>query len=136
MGCEFNFAFDIKRKKMHKLQDLKIWNKAIDLSVAIYDATANYPANEKYGLTSQIRRAAISIPSNIAEGAGRSSKKEFCNFLGIANGSSYEVQTQLIISNKLSLLNNDLLTGLLQQIEELQKMNYAFQQMLNKPSQI
>ncbi len=121
---------------MHNLQDLKIWNKATDLAVAIYTATANYPSDEKYGLTSQIRRAAVSIPSNIAEGAGRNSKKDFCNFLGIANSSSYELQTQFIISNKLNLLSNDMLNGLLKQIEELQKMNYAFQQMLNKPSQI
>jgi len=126
----------VLKPKMHNLQDLKIWNKATDLAVAIYNATANYPSDEKFGLTSQIRRAAVSIPSNIAEGAGRNSKKDFCNFLGIANGSSYELQTQLIISNKLNLLNNDLLNGLLKQIEELQKMNYAFQQMLKKPSQI
>ncbi|MDB5061536.1 MAG: hypothetical protein JWP67_1379 [Mucilaginibacter sp.] len=121
---------------MHNLKELKIWNKAMDLAVDVYKATSSYPTDERFGLTSQLRRAAVSIPSNIAEGAGRNSKKEFCNFLGIANGSSYEVQTQLVISNKLSLLNNDLLTDLLKQIEELQKMNYAFQQMLNKPSQI
>lgn len=121
---------------MHNLKELKIWNKAMDLAVEVYKATSSFPNDERFGLTSQLRRAAVSIPSNIAEGAGRNSKKEFCNFLGIANGSSYEVQTQLVISNKLSLLNTDLLNGLLQQIEELQKMNYAFQQMLNKPSQI
>jgi four helix bundle protein len=125
-----------KDKKMHNLYDLKIWNKAIDLSVAVYEATACFPTDERFGLISQSRRAAVSIPSNIAEGAGRNSKKEFCNFLGIANGSSYELQTQLILSNKLGLLNNDLLNGLLKQVEELQKMNYSFQQTLNKPSQI
>ena len=116
---------------MHNLQELKIWNKAIDLSVEVYKATAAYPSDERFGLTSQLRRAAVSIPSNIAEGAGRNSNKEFCNFLGIANGSSYEVQTQLVISNKLNLLGNDVLNDLLGQIEELQKMNYAFQQRLN-----
>ena len=121
---------------MHNLKELKIWNKAIDLAVDVYKATSSYPTDERFGLTSQLRRAAVSIPSNIAEGAGRNSKKEFYNFLGIANGSAYEVQTQLVISNKLSLLNNDLLIDMLKQIEELQKMNYAFQQMLNKQSQI
>jgi four helix bundle protein len=117
---------------MHNLKELKIWNKAIDLFVDIYKATANFPTDERFGLTSQSRRAAVSIPSNIAEGAGRNSPKEFNNFLGIANGSSYELQTQLIISNRLSLLNNDILDDLLKQIDELQKMNYAFQKMLLK----
>jgi four helix bundle protein len=115
---------------MHNLKELKIWQKAIDLSVDVYKATIGYPSDERFGLTSQIRRAAVSIPSNIAEGAGRNSKKEFCNFLGIANGSAYELQTQLVISNKLNLLKDDLLNDLLKQIEELQKMNFAFQKML------
>jgi four helix bundle protein len=65
---------------MHNLQELKIWTKAIDLATAIYKATGNFPQEEKYGLTSQIRRSAVSIPSNIAEGAGRNSSKEFCTF--------------------------------------------------------
>jgi four helix bundle protein len=117
---------------MHNLKELKIWNKAMDLAVDVYKATSNFPNDERFGLTSQLRRAAVSIPSNIAEGAGRNSKKEFCNFLGIANGSSYEVQTQLVISNNLILLKDDILNDLLKQIDELQKMNYSFQQMLNK----
>lgn len=117
---------------MHNLTELKIWNKAIDLAVEVYKATATFPADERFGLTSQSRRAAISIPSNIAEGAGRNSDKEFCNFLGIANGSSYELQTQLVISNKLNLLSDNLKEDLLQQITELQKMNYAFQQKLKQ----
>ena len=115
---------------MNNLKELKIWSKAIDLTVDVYKATADFPADERYGLISQSRRAAVSIPSNIAEGAGRNSAKEFINFLGIANGSSYELQTQLIISNKLNLLENTVLDSLLQQIEELQKMNYSFQKML------
>jgi len=115
---------------MHNLKDLKIWNKAMELSVDVYKATANFPSDERFGLISQSRRAAVSIPSNIAEGAGRNSKKDFTNFLGIANGSSYELQTQLIISNKLDLLKDDQLDNLLKQIDELQKMNYAFQKML------
>jgi four helix bundle protein len=118
---------------MHNLKELKIWNKAIDLTVDVYKATADFPADERFGLLSQSRRSAVSIPSNIAEGAGRNSNKEFSNFLGIANGSSYELQTQLIISNKLNLLNDDLLDNLLKQIDELQKMNYSFQKtLLNK----
>jgi four helix bundle protein len=115
---------------MHNLKELKIWNKGIDLTVAVYKATASFPSEEKYGLVSQARRSAVSIPSNIAEGAGRNSNKEFNNFLGIANGSSYELQTQLVISNRLNLLDEELLDDLLLQIDELQKMNYAFQQRL------
>jgi four helix bundle protein len=118
---------------MHNLKELKIWNKAIDLTVDVYKATANFPSEERYGLTSQARRSAVSIPSNIAEGAGRNANKEFNNFLGIANGSSYELQTQLVISNKLSLLSNDTLDDLLKQIDEVQKMTFAFQRtLLNK----
>jgi four helix bundle protein len=117
---------------MNNLKELKIWNKAIDLTVDVYKATSSFPSDERFGLISQSRRSAVSIPSNIAEGAGRNSKKEFANFLGIANGSSYELQTQLVISNRLSLLSNDILNDLLNQIDELQKMNYAFQQTLNK----
>jgi four helix bundle protein len=119
---------------MNNLKELKIWNKAIDLTVDVYKATSSFPSDERFGLISQSRRSAVSIPSNIAEGAGRNSKKEFSNFLGIANGSSYELQTQLVIANKLSLLSDDLLNDLLKQIDELQKMNYAFQQMLSKAS--
>ena len=116
---------------MHNLRELKIWNKAIDLVAEVYKATSNFPSEEKYGLTSQIRKCAVSIPSNIAEGAGRNSDREFVHFLGIANGSSYELQTQLIISNKLTLLSNETLDSLLNQIMEIQKMNYKFQQTLN-----
>lgn len=92
---------------MHNLKEIKIWHKAIDLSVEVYKATANFPTEEKYGLTSQIRKSAVSIPSNISEGAGRNSDNEFLHFLGVSNGSSYELQTQLIISNRLNLITND-----------------------------
>ncbi|MCW3072163.1 MAG: hypothetical protein JWO44_2053 [Bacteroidetes bacterium] len=115
---------------MHNLKELKIWNKAITLSVNVYKATANFPKEETYGLTSQIRRSAISVPSNISEGAGRNSNKEFIHFLGIANGSSYELQTQLIISNKLDLISDSTLEPLLKEIEEIQKMTYTFQNTL------
>ena len=117
---------------MHNLKELKIWNKAIDLTVEVPKATATFPSDERFGLTSQSRRSAVSIPSNIAEGAGRNSSKEFSNFLGTANGSSYELQTQLVIANRLGLLGDDSLTNLLKEIDELQKMNYSFQQVLNK----
>ena len=119
---------------MHNLKELKIWIKVIDLAAEVYRVTSSFPAEEKFGLTSQSRRAAVSISSNIAEGAGRSSSKEFKYFLGIANGSSFELQTQLFISSKLGLINSEELEKLLLLIDELQKMNYSFQNMLIKKS--
>ena len=117
---------------MNNLKELKIWNKAIELTVKVYKATATLPSDKRFGLTSQSRRAAVSIPSNIAEGAGRNSPKEFNNFLGIANGSSYELQTQLIVANRLEMLSEEILNPILEDIDELQKMSYGFQQMLQK----
>lgn len=93
---------------MHNIKELKIWNKAMDLSVQVYDLSSKFPSDERFGLTSQIRRCAVSIPSNISEGAGRNTKGEFKQFLGIANGSAYELQTQLMIANKLNLLMKNL----------------------------
>jgi four helix bundle protein len=79
---------------MHQFKELKIWQKAIEVTVDVYKVTAKLPKEEIYGLTSQIRESAVSIPSNIAEGAGRNSKGEFNQFLGYSNGSSYELTTQ------------------------------------------
>jgi four helix bundle protein len=112
---------------MHNLKELKVWNKAIDLTVKVYQATENFPKEEKYGLTSQIRRSVVSVPSNISEGAGRNTKGEFRQFLGIATGSSYELQTQLIISGRLNLIDQKTVEPLLNEIEEIQKMNYKLQ---------
>lgn len=83
---------------MHQYKKLDVWKKSIELAVEIYAYTKNFPSEEKFGLTSQIRRSVISIPSNIAEGAGRKSNKEFCQFLNIVYGSSCELDTQLLIS--------------------------------------
>ena len=82
-------------------KDLDVWNRSVDLVLKIYELTKELPENEKFGLISQIKRSAISIPSNIAEGAGRSSTKEFVRFIDIANGSLSELETQLIIIEKL-----------------------------------
>src|SRR4051812_4213832 len=91
----------------HNVQELKIWSKAIELVVDVYKLTASFPKEEKYGLTSQIRKAAVSIPSNIAEGAARNTDRDFSHFLAISNGSSYEVMTQLIVSKKLNLITEE-----------------------------
>ncbi len=113
---------------MHKIQELKIWQKSMELATDVYNATLTFPKEETYGLVSQIRRCAVSIPSNIAEGAGRNSNGEFCHFLGISNGSSFELQTQLIISNKLKMIDDTTLNHLIQCINEIRKMNYKLQQ--------
>jgi len=114
------------------LEDLKIWNKAMDIAVKTYLLSANFPKEEKFGLTSQIRRSAVSVPSNIAEDAGRNTKGEFKNFLGIASGSSYELFTQLILSYKLKLVEKDLVDPIISEVLEVQKMNYALIKSLEK----
>ena len=115
---------------MHKLKELNIWKKSIDLAVDVYTATKGFQKEETYGLTSQIRRSAVSIPSNISEGAGRNSDNEFLHFLGIANGSAYELETQVIISNRLALMDDEQTEVLLTQLTEIQKMNYGLMQKL------
>ena len=89
--------------KSHK--DLIVWQKAITLSLDIYRLTNDFPSREIYGLSSQMRRAAISIPSNIAEGSGRSTRKDYANFLHIAYGSIAELETQMIIAQQLSFFD-------------------------------
>lgn len=115
---------------MHRYKELKLWQKSIELVSEIYKLTATFPEHEKFNLTSLINRAAVSIPSNIAEGAGRNSDKEFLRFLAIAHGSTYELDTQLIISNNLGYITVGELELLSEKISELQKMNYVFQQKL------
>ena len=82
-------------------QDLKVWQRAIELSLAVYRYTEDFPSKELYGLSSQLRRASVSVASNIAEGRGRCTPGEFKQFLGIAHGSNFEVQTQLVIAGRL-----------------------------------
>ena len=90
--------------KTHR--DLDVWKEGIELVVKVYEIVQKFPNEEKYGLVDQIKRSAISIPSNIAEGAARNSKKEFLQFLHISLGSISELETQLIIANRLGFLNN------------------------------
>lgn len=87
--------------KKHNFREIKIWQEALVLVKEVYAFTSNLPKEEKYGITSQINRSAVSIPSNIAEGSGRTSNKEFIRFLEIAISSSYELETQLILSEQI-----------------------------------
>ncbi|WP_025741682.1 four helix bundle protein [Aquimarina pacifica] len=117
---------------MHKVEDLTIWRMSIDLAKLVYQLTSALPSNEKYGLISQINRSAISISSNIAEGAGRNSNKEFKHFLSIANGSAYELQTLLILTIELNLLTEEKVKPSIQFVTEIQKMNYSLQRSIEK----
>ena len=115
---------------MHKIKELKVWQKAIQLAVKIYKITEELPVNEKFGLTSQIRRCSVSIASNIAEGAGRNTNGEFRQFLGIANGSAFELQTQLLITLELKFVGHEVMEEVLDNIDEIQKMIFNLQKRL------
>ncbi len=117
---------------MHNIKELKIWNKSMDLAVQMYQLSSKFPSDERFNLTSQVRRCAVSVPSNISEGAGRNTKGEFKQFLGIANGSAYELQTQIIIANKLDFIDEKSTNEILELIDEIQKMNYKLQLSLSK----
>ncbi len=115
---------------IHNFKELKVWQKARILVKKIYDITRKFPDEEKFVLVSQMRRAAISITSNIAEGSGKSSNKDFCRFLEISSSSTYELESQCILSfdigyifnNELDLISNDLM--------EIQKMLYGLKSSL------
>lgn len=117
---------------MHRFEDLKIWQKAMDVTEKCYQVTSNFPNEEKFGLTSQLRRSAVSIPSNISEGAGRNTKGEFKQFLGIANGSSYELLTQLYLSKRLNLIKEENVRPIINEVLEITKMNFSLQKSLSK----
>ncbi len=106
--------------KTHK--DLDVWKFAIDFVTSIYKATAKFPSEEKFGLMSQLRRAAVTIPSNIAEGAARNHPKEFIQFLYIALSSASEIETQLIICKNLNLIDEQIIGKLLSELETIAKM--------------
>jgi four helix bundle protein len=110
-----------------KFQDLQIWQKGIEIVKSCYLLTEKFPDSENFGLTSQMRRAAVSIPSNIAEGNGRKSNQEFLRFLQIARGSLAELETQHILSEELGFGKSP---DLAIQIEELYKMLHTFMQRL------
>lgn len=88
-------------------QDLTVWQRAMELTVCVYELTQSFPREELYGLTSQLRRASVSVASNIAEGRGRGTDGEFRQFLSIAQGSTYEVQTQLLVAMQLKMGNEE-----------------------------
>jgi four helix bundle protein len=109
--------------KTHK--DLEVWKRSLVFVTVIYKSTQSFPGEERYGLTSQIRRSAVSIPSNIAEGAARNSKKEWVQFLYIALGSASELETQLLIAMNLGFITSEENNTLQTELQKISKMTYG-----------
>jgi len=119
--------------KTRHFRELLVWQRAMQLTRDVYEATANFPRREIFGLTSQLCRAAISVPSNIAEGHGRLSDKSFAVFLGQARGSLYELETQLELAKSLGYLPDNQLQKLLTESAEIGRMLNGLMKTLCKP---
>lgn len=117
---------------MHNFRELKIWQESMELAKEIYIATKSFPSSELYGLTSQINRCAVSIPSNIAEGAGRNSDKELNQFLSISLGSAFELETQLILAHSFNFIQQENFNKLITEITKIQRMINGFKQSLKE----
>lgn len=117
---------------MHDFRKLNIWNDAMDLAVNVYQLTNELPSEEIYNLSHQIKKSAVSIPSNIAEGAGRNSNNEFNQFLGFATGSSYELETQVLLSERLNFLSKEEVNPIIEELHSLQKRIYNFKKFIKK----
>lgn len=111
---------------MRNFKALQIWQKGFQIAVTSYTITSGFPANERFGLISQMNRAAVSIHSNIAEGSSRTSRKEYNRYIEISLGSCFELETQLLIAKELNLGNQELLREALSQLTEEEKMLTAF----------
>lgn len=107
---------------MKDYHQLIMWQRSMDFVVQTYKLTATLPQDEKFGLSSQLRRAAVSIPANIAEGCGRDSTKEFSHFLSIAVGSACEVECELSIVAELEMVDREIVQRLLQEVKEIKSM--------------
>jgi four helix bundle protein len=114
-------------------RDLVAWQKAVDLVVEVYKATKGYPQEERFGLALQMRRAVVSIPSNLAEGQGRSTRKDYVHFLHIARGSIQELETQIIVSEKLEFLSKETRDALLALIGEVGRLVNGLIRSLSSP---
>lgn len=112
--------------KIESYRDLVVWQKAVDVVISIYELTSKFPKEEAYGITSQMRRSAISMPSNIAEGKYRGTRKDFAQFLRIAFGSGAELETQLEISKRLGFLSEKEYQQTKASLDEIMKMLNVF----------
>lgn len=116
---------------MRNFRELHVWKKAMDLGAKVYGLTRWFPVEERFGLVSQLNRAAVSISSNIAEGASRSTNKDFRRFLEIKISSAFEVESQLLLAVKLNNVSERDVTDTLKELNELQKMRSVFIKKLN-----
>jgi four helix bundle protein len=117
---------------MRNFKELKVWQKGFQIAINSFKITESFPQKEKYVLTSQINRSAVSIPSNIAEGSSRSSDKDYNRFIEISLGSSFELETQLLIANEINYGNSILINSTLALLTEEEKMLTAFSSSLSK----
>jgi four helix bundle protein len=117
---------------MKNFKELRIWQKGMDVAVNSFKLTEEFPKEEKFGLSLQITRAGASIPTNIAEGSSRSSEKEYARYIEISLGSSYELETQLLIAQRLTFGNQQLLSQTITDVNDEQKMLMGFANKLNK----
>lgn len=115
---------------MHRFKDLEIWKRSRKFCSSIYEVTSKFPDSEKFGLANQLRRASISIPSNISEGSSRHSNKDFSRFLQMSIGSAYEIETQLLIAFDLQFISDKELNHLTSEIDEIIKMTSKFKSTL------
>ena len=115
---------------MHRFKELEIWKRSRLFCSKIYSITSSFPDSEKFGITNQLRRASVSIPSNIAEGSSRNSNKDFSRFLQITLGSTYEIETQLLISNDLNFITDSELQNTISELQEIIKMISKFKSTL------
>jgi len=121
---------------MHNFKELKVWQLSRLLVKEVYEITSSFPSEEKYGLISQIRRCVVSIPTNISEGAGRNTNKDFAHFLNISLGSTYELETLLILSFDVNFIHQDQLEILSLKISEIQKMTFGLIKTLRHESYV
>ena len=119
---------------MHNFKELKVWQEAMSLAKEVFIVTRNFPSEEKYGLISQINRCSVSIASNIAEGAGRGSDKEFNQFLNIALGSCFELETQLLLSNEFNYITKEQTQLLTEKACKVQRMLNGLKKSVMLPS--
>ncbi len=129
-AVRFMLYAQTKTVYMRNFKELRIWQKGIEIAVKTFQLTDTFPKEDKYGISQQLNRSGVSIPSNIAEGSSRRSEKDYARFIEISLGSSFELETQLIISEKLSKGDQTLLQNLKTDITDQQKMLTGFQQKL------
>ena len=119
---------------MHQYKNLDMWQRSCQFTLSLYNITKNFPKEERFGITNQMRRASVSIPSNIAEGASRKSSKEFARYIEIAIGSAFELETQLLLSHQLDFIDENQFNDLTNNLEIIIKQMRKFKQTLQPTS--